>query len=59
MKTIGPVVAVAATLLLCHGAEAQGPMVTFQWQKEKKVIVWPDELAAGKPLFPTPPWTSR
>ena len=26
MKTIGPVVAVAATLLLCHGAEAQGPI---------------------------------
>jgi hypothetical protein len=34
-------------------------MVTFQWQKEKKVIVWPDDLAAGKPLFPTPSWTSR
>jgi branched-chain amino acid transport system substrate-binding protein len=33
--------------------------VTFQWQKEKKVVVWPDELAQGKPLFPTPPWTSR
>src|SRR5438445_11392304 len=34
-------------------------MLTFQWQREKKVTVWPDELAQGKPLFPTPPWTSR
>jgi len=33
--------------------------VIFQWQKEKKVIVWPDDLAQGKQLFPTPPWTSR
>ena len=33
--------------------------VTFQWQKEKKVVVWPDDLAQGKALFPTPPWTSR
>jgi branched-chain amino acid transport system substrate-binding protein len=33
--------------------------VIFQWQKEKKVVVWPDDLALGKPLFPTPPWTSR
>jgi len=41
------------------GVQIAHTMVTFQWQKEKKVIVWPDELAAGKPLFPTPPWTSR
>src|SRR5438132_1630728 len=33
--------------------------VIFQWQKEKKVVVWPDDLALGKILFPTPPWTSR
>jgi hypothetical protein len=29
-------------------------MVTFQWQSGRKVIVWPDDLAADKPL-PTPP----
>ena len=28
-------------------------MVTSQWQDGKKVIVWPDELATGKPRFPT------
>jgi branched-chain amino acid transport system substrate-binding protein len=41
------------------GVQIAHTMVTFQWQKEKKVIVWPDDLAAGKVLFPTPPWTSR
>jgi len=41
------------------GFQVAHKMVTFQWQKEKKVVVWPDDLAKGKPLFPTPPWTSR
>ena len=34
-------------------------MVTFQWQDGKKVIVWPEELAAVKARFPTPPWSQR
>jgi ABC-type branched-subunit amino acid transport system substrate-binding protein len=33
--------------------------VMFQWQDGKKAIVWPDELAPGKPRFPTPPWGQR
>ena len=33
--------------------------LVFQWQDGKKVIVWPDELAPGKPRFPTPPWSQR
>ena len=33
--------------------------VLFQWQDSKKVIVWPEELAPGKPRFPTPPWSQR
>ncbi len=33
--------------------------VLFQWQDGKKVIVWPEELAPGKPRFPTPPWNPR
>jgi len=41
------------------GFQVAHKMVTFQWQKEKKATVWPDELAKSKPLFPTPPWTSR
>jgi branched-chain amino acid transport system substrate-binding protein len=41
------------------GFQLSHKMVMFQWQEGKKVIVWPDELAAGKARFPTPPWTQR
>ena len=41
------------------GYQVSHKMVTFQWQKEKKVVVWPDDLAQGKIVFPTPPWTGR
>jgi branched-chain amino acid transport system substrate-binding protein len=41
------------------GIQIAHRMVTFQWQDGKKVIVWPDELAPGKPRFPTPPWSQR
>ncbi len=33
--------------------------ITIQWQDGKQVVVWPDEVAAGKPRFPTPPWSAR
>jgi branched-chain amino acid transport system substrate-binding protein len=41
------------------GIQTAHTMLTFQWQDGKKVIVWPDELAPGKPRFPTPPWSRR
>ena len=41
------------------GFQIAHKMVMFQWQGEKKVTVWPDELAQAKPRFPTPPWTQR
>jgi branched-chain amino acid transport system substrate-binding protein len=41
------------------GFQLSHKMVMFQWQEGKKVIVWPDELAAGKARFPTPPWSQR
>ena len=41
------------------GFQLAHKMVMFQWQGEKKVIVWPDDLAKGKPKFPTPPWDKR
>ena len=41
------------------GFQVAHKMVLFQWQDGKKVIVWPDELAGGKPRFPTPPWNQR
>ena len=41
------------------GFQIAHKMVTFQWQDGKKIIVWPEELAPGKPRFPTPPWSQR
>jgi branched-chain amino acid transport system substrate-binding protein len=41
------------------GFQTAHKMVTFQWQGEKKVTVWPDEMAQAKPRFPTPPWNQR
>jgi branched-chain amino acid transport system substrate-binding protein len=41
------------------GLQIAHQRVMFQWQDGKKVIVWPEELAPGKPRFPTPPWSQR
>jgi branched-chain amino acid transport system substrate-binding protein len=41
------------------GFQVAHKLVVFQWQDGRKVIVWPDELAPGKPRFPTPPWSQR
>ena len=41
------------------GLQIAHKMLMLQWQDGKKVIVWPDELAPGKPRFPTPPWSQR
>jgi branched-chain amino acid transport system substrate-binding protein len=41
------------------GVQIGHRMLLFQWQDGKKVIVWPEELAPGKPRFPTPPWSQR
>ena len=42
-----------------HGVQVAHKRVMLQWQDGKKVIVWPEELAPGKPRFPTPPWSQR
>jgi branched-chain amino acid transport system substrate-binding protein len=42
-----------------NGFQIAHKMLMFQWQDGKKVIVWPDELAPGKPRFPMPPWNQR
>jgi len=41
------------------GFQTAHKMVLFQWQDGKKVIVWPEELAADRPRFPTLPWKQR
>lgn len=30
-----------------------------QWQGGRRVVVWPDDLAQGAPVFPTPTWRER
>jgi branched-chain amino acid transport system substrate-binding protein len=42
-----------------NGVQIGHKTLIFQWQDGKKVIVWPEELAPGKPRFPTPPWSQR
>jgi len=42
-----------------NGVQIAHKMLLFQWQDGKKVIVWPEDLAPGKPRFPTPPWSQR
>jgi branched-chain amino acid transport system substrate-binding protein len=41
------------------GVQVAHRMLSFQWQDGKKAIVWPEELAADRPRFPTPPWSKR
>jgi len=41
------------------GFQISHKMVMFQWQDGKKVTVWPDDLANGKPRYPTPGWGQR
>jgi hypothetical protein len=41
------------------GVPAAHTMVMFQWRDSKKVIVYPEELAPGRPRFPTPLWSQR
>ena len=41
------------------GVQVAHTRLLFQWQDGKKVIVWPEELAANQPRFPTPPWSQR
>jgi branched-chain amino acid transport system substrate-binding protein len=42
-----------------RGFQTGHKAVTTQWQDSKQVVVWPAELASGKPRFPTPPWSQR
>lgn len=42
-----------------RGYQVANDGLFIQWQEGNKVIVWPDEVAEGEPLFPTPPWSER
>ena len=41
------------------GMQTAHTPVLIQWQGNEKPIVWPDQLATGKPKLPMPPWKSR
>jgi branched-chain amino acid transport system substrate-binding protein len=41
------------------GVQIGQKMLLVQGQDGKRVIVWPEELAAVKARFPTPPWSQR
>jgi branched-chain amino acid transport system substrate-binding protein len=41
------------------GFQVAHKMVLFQWQDGRKVTVWPEDLAAAKPRYPTPAWSQR
>jgi NADPH:quinone reductase-like Zn-dependent oxidoreductase len=41
------------------GFQVARKWLMFQWQNGRKVILWPEELAPGRPRFPTPPWSQR
>ena len=41
------------------GYQVAQRMLAIQWQDGKKAIVWPEELAADRLRFPTPPWSQR
>ena len=41
------------------GVQIGHTMRLTQWQEDKRVIAWPEELAAVKARFFTPPWRQR
>ena len=41
------------------GVQIGHQMLLVQWQDGKRAIVWPEDLAANQPRFPTPPWSQR
>ena len=41
------------------GQQIGHDVLLVQWQRGKKVVVWPERLASGKLIFPVPSWHSR
>jgi branched-chain amino acid transport system substrate-binding protein len=39
------------------GRQTAHPMLVTQWQKGRKEIVWPPEVAEAQPVYPGPLWT--
>jgi ABC-type sugar transport system substrate-binding protein len=41
------------------GRLKQAASVIAQWQDGQQVAIWPDDLAAGQPVWPVPGWDAR
>jgi branched-chain amino acid transport system substrate-binding protein len=41
------------------GLQVGHDILLIQWQKGKKVVVWPEQYATGPYRFPMPPWNQR
>jgi branched-chain amino acid transport system substrate-binding protein len=51
MKTVFGPYAVDA-----KGCQIKKTALLIQWQKGQRVVVWPDDVATGRPVFPMPQW---
>ncbi len=41
------------------GLQVGHDILLIQWLKGQKIVVWPDQYATGKYVFPMPPWNQR
>ena len=53
-----PTASACSTELVPKRLEALKTLIS-SIRRVRAVIVWPEELAPGKPRFPTPPWSQR
>jgi branched-chain amino acid transport system substrate-binding protein len=42
-----------------RGVQTGFTSALLQWQKGKQVLVWPESVATGKAILPTPAWSQR
>jgi len=42
-----------------RGFQVGHKAITIQWQDGRQAVVWPNEVAASEPRFPTLPWSQR
>ncbi len=42
-----------------RGVQVGFTSALLQWQKEKQVLVWPEQVAQAKAILPTPAWSQR
>ena len=48
-----------ATVRIFPALRYRDASAALQWQKGKQILIWPENLAQGKAIVPTPPWSKR